>query len=102
MIERIKELLKIGRLIVPRTVKETIGIKTLDPSSGLYRKRTPFERPKHQNLGACGYKEGEMFWQYYCDLCDGELVPGPSGAGTNQVCKHCHVNFGCLDGALEA
>lgn len=43
----------------------------------------------------------EHYTQYYCPNCDGELTPGPSGAGTNQVCETCNTNFGCLPGALE-
>ena len=43
----------------------------------------------------------EHYMQYYCPDCDGELIPGPSGAGTNQVCETCNINFGCLPGALE-
>ena len=43
----------------------------------------------------------EHYIQYYCSECGGELTPGPSGAGTNQVCETCNTNFGCLPGALE-
>lgn len=42
-----------------------------------------------------------MYTQYFCSECGGELTPGPSGAGTNQVCEKCRINFGCLPGALE-
>jgi hypothetical protein len=46
---------------------------------------------------------GELEWyrQFYCPHCKGELTPGPSGGGTNQVCEKCHINFGCLPGALD-
>jgi len=41
------------------------------------------------------------FRQYFCDVCDAELEPRPSGAGTNQICPLCNVNFGCLPCALD-
>lgn len=43
----------------------------------------------------------QMYTQYYCSECDGELTPGPSGGGTNQVCESCKINYGCLPGGLE-
>jgi ribosomal protein L40E len=41
------------------------------------------------------------YWQYKCPDCGGDLTPGPSGGGTNQVCEKCNINYGCLPGALE-
>jgi hypothetical protein len=43
-----------------------------------------------------------LYVQYFCKQCDGELTPGPGGAGTNQVCEACRINYGCLPGALES
>jgi len=54
-----------------------------------------------QIMKGWGYKEGDAYIQYFCDQCGGELTPGPSGGGTNQVCNHCKINFGCLPLALE-
>lgn len=51
-----------------------------------------------------GYgRHGELplYVQYFCRQCDGELTPGPGGAGTNQVCEKCRINYGCLPGALD-
>ena len=48
-----------------------------------------------------GSEVGRHYWQYYCPECDRQLTPGPSGGGTNQVCEHCHINWGCLPGALQ-
>ena len=51
---------------------------------------------------AKGWGNGQpVYTQYYCRKCDGELTPGPSGAGTNQVCEACKLNYGCLPNALE-
>jgi len=42
-----------------------------------------------------------LYHQYFCPECNGELTPGPSGGGTNQVCEKCKINYGCLPDALE-
>ncbi len=56
----------------------------------------------HVNNGwAVTHDFGREYVQYYCSRCCEELTPGPSGAGTNQVCEKCRVNYGCLPGALE-
>lgn len=62
-----------------------------------YEKRKVTDEHKKRGWDALW---SDHFFQYFCSQCDGELTPGPSGAGTNQVCEKCRLNFGCLPGAL--
>ncbi len=63
---------------------------------------------KEQRMKGWGNLESEngvvylpYYRQYFCDTCSGDLTPGPSGAGTNQVCEVCKINYGCLPWGLE-
>lgn len=75
----------------------------IDPVSGLKRVRQ--RQTREQLMNGWGGYDGNgllpLYWQYFCNKCDQPVTPGPSGAGTNQVCEGCRINFGCLEDALE-
>ena len=66
-----------------------------------YQQLTPEQHSKGWGSYDGGTGKLEWYYQYYCELCGEAVTPGPSGGGTNQVCHHCKVNYGCLPGALE-
>jgi len=47
------------------------------------------------------YGRRDLAFYYRCEKCDTDLTCGPSGGGTNMVCEHCHINYGCLPGSEE-
>jgi len=83
------------------------GVLTLDCCDGsnseLRWRKLRLTQEKHSNGWGSWESPGvlQMYTQYYCSKCDGELTPGPSGGGTNQVCEKCRINYGCLPDALE-
>ena len=70
-----------------------------DPVAGLRCERRVHTEAQKQK-GWDTFSRDGTYNQYFCEKCDGELTPGPSGAGTNQVCERCRINYGCLSGAL--
>lgn len=91
-------------LIAPHEIKrdQTVMEQTQAQYTGSLVNTLELVTQQHRDNGwGFGKDVGTQYVQYWCEECGGALTPGPSGAGTNQVCEVCKINYGCLPGGLE-